>query len=219
MSDLGVGIIGCGNISTAYLTLAPIFRGLDVRAVADLDPHVAQKQAEAFDVRPQTVQDLLASDDIDVVVNLTVPAAHFAVTSDILSAGKHAYSEKPLALSLDQGLTLQSLAAELGVRVGSAPDTFLGGAHQQARALIDRGAIGDVVAGTAHVMSRGMESWHPTRISFSSRAAVRCSIWARTTSPTLCSFWVRFGALQPSPAEVSTPAPSALVRERASACQ
>ncbi|MEL6807939.1 MAG: Gfo/Idh/MocA family oxidoreductase [Pseudomonadota bacterium] len=158
---LGIGIIGCGNISTAYLRLAPLFKGLEVRAVADLNLNTAQAQASAFDVRAHSVQDLLAADDIDIVVNLTIPDAHFDVTRAILQAGKHAYSEKPIVLTQEQGEALRTLAAEKGLRVGSAPDTFLGGAHQAARAAIDAGQIGDVVAGTAHVMNHGMEHWHP----------------------------------------------------------
>ncbi|KIC51444.1 Gfo/Idh/MocA family oxidoreductase [Tateyamaria sp. ANG-S1] len=157
----GIGIIGCGNISTAYLTLAPLFKGLEVRAVADMNPAAAQAQASAFGVRANTVDGLLAADDIDIVVNLTIPDAHFEVTRAILRAGKHAYSEKPIVLTQEQGEVLRSLAAEKNLRVGSAPDTFLGGAHQAARAAIDAGEIGEVVAGTAHVMSHGMEHWHP----------------------------------------------------------
>lgn len=158
---LGIGIIGCGNISTAYLRLAPLFQGLEVRAVADMNPDAAQAQASAFGVRAHTVEDLLGADDIDIVVNLTIPAAHFDVTRSILQAGKHAYSEKPIVLTQEQGEVLRALATENGLRVGSAPDTFLGGAHQAARAAIDAGQIGDVVAGTAHVMNHGMEHWHP----------------------------------------------------------
>ncbi|WP_299201590.1 Gfo/Idh/MocA family oxidoreductase [uncultured Tateyamaria sp.] len=157
----GIGIIGCGNISTAYLTLAPLFKGLEVRAVADLNIEAANAQAAAFDVRAQTVEDLLAADDIDIVVNLTIPDAHFEVTRAILQAGKHAYSEKPIVLTQAQGEELRTLAAAQNLRIGSAPDTFLGGAHQTARAALDAGQIGDVVAGTAHVMSHGMEHWHP----------------------------------------------------------
>ncbi|MBT6506767.1 MAG: Gfo/Idh/MocA family oxidoreductase, partial [Marinovum sp.] len=142
MSKLGIGIIGCGNISTAYLTLAPLFKGIEVRAVADINPSAAQEKADEFNVRAQSVEDLLGADDIDIVVNLTIPAAHFSTTRTILQAGKHAYSEKPLVLSLQEGKELAALAAENGLRVGSAPDTFLGGAHQQARALIDQGALG-----------------------------------------------------------------------------
>ncbi|WP_299770047.1 Gfo/Idh/MocA family oxidoreductase [uncultured Tateyamaria sp.] len=157
----GIGIIGCGNISTAYLTLAPLFKGLEVRAVADLNIEAANAQAAAFDVRAHTVEDLLAADDIDIVVNLTIPDAHFEVTRAILQAGKHAYSEKPIVLTQAQGEELRTLAAVQNLRIGSAPDTFLGGAHQTARAALDAGQIGDVVAGTAHVMSHGMEHWHP----------------------------------------------------------
>ncbi len=161
MSDLGIGIIGCGNISTAYLTLAPMFRGIEMRAVADLNPEAAAAQAAEFNLRAQSVDELLSADDIDIVVNLTIPEAHFDVTRDILAAGKHAYSEKPLVLTLAQGKSLADLARKGGLRVGAAPDTFLGGAHQQARALIDAGEVGRIVGGTAHVMSHGMEHWHP----------------------------------------------------------
>ncbi|MDW4496442.1 Gfo/Idh/MocA family oxidoreductase [Sulfitobacter sp. D35] len=163
MSDevLGVGIIGCGNISTAYLRLAPLFRNIEVRAVADLKPELAQAQAEVFGVTAQSVDELLANPQVDVVVNLTIPEAHFPVSKACLEAGKHVYSEKPLALSVEDGLVLRDLAAQKDLRVGCAPDTFLGGAHQQARALIDEGRIGTITAGTAHVMSHGMEHWHP----------------------------------------------------------
>ncbi|MEM9797036.1 MAG: Gfo/Idh/MocA family oxidoreductase [Pseudomonadota bacterium] len=157
----GIGIIGCGNISTTYLERIPRFAGLDLRAVADLDPAKAKVQAERFDIRAETVDDLLLAPDIDIVVNLTIPRAHFDVTSAILKAGKHAYSEKPVVLSSEQGAALWDLTTITGCRVGAAPDTFLGGAHQQARAALDAGRIGDVVAGTAHVMNHGMEHWHP----------------------------------------------------------
>ncbi|MEL7117381.1 MAG: Gfo/Idh/MocA family oxidoreductase, partial [Pseudomonadota bacterium] len=161
MGKLGVGIIGCGNISTTYLSLAPLFKDIEIRGVADQNRAVADAQGAAFDVPVYEVSDLLKVDDIDIVVNLTIPDAHFEVTSAILNAGKHAYSEKPFVLSVDEGRQIQTLAAEQGLRVGSAPDTFLGASHQQARALVDAGDIGRVVSGTAHIMSHGMEAWHP----------------------------------------------------------
>ena len=161
MTKMGVGIIGCGNISTAYLELAPLFKSLEVRAVADINEAAVQAQADKFGVRAHTVEGLLASDDIDMVVNLTIPAAHYDITRQILEAGKHAYSEKPLVLTLEEGTALRDLAAAKGLRIGSAPDTFFGGAHQQARAAIDEGKIGRVIGGTCHVMSHGMEDWHP----------------------------------------------------------
>lgn len=161
MSNYGIGIIGAGNISSAYLKLGPLFAGLEMRAIADLKPEVAQAQADSYGARACTAEELLAADDIDAVINLTIPEAHFDVTSAILEAGKHAYSEKPFVLTLEEGEELRALTAAKGLRLGSAPDTFLGASHQQARALIDAGEIGDVVAGTAHIMGRGMESWHP----------------------------------------------------------
>ena len=161
MSKLGVGVLGCGNISKAYLTLVPLFKGIEVRAVADINPVAAEEKADEFNVQALSVDDFLRADEIDIVVNLTIPSAHFLTTLKILEAGKHAYSEKPLVLSLEEGKELSVLATENGLRVGSAPDTFLGGAHQQARALIDQGFLGEIIAGTAHVMNHGMEDWHP----------------------------------------------------------
>ncbi len=159
--ELGVGIIGCGNISTTYLSLGPMFSGFQIRACADIDMDAAKARGAEYGVRAMTVDELLAADDIDIIVNLTVPDAHSKVTLEILSAGKHAYSEKPLALSLEAGREIKSLAEEKGLRVGCAPDTFLGGAHQLARRELDDGRIGTVTSGTCHVLSHGMEHWHP----------------------------------------------------------
>ncbi|MBA3325587.1 MAG: Gfo/Idh/MocA family oxidoreductase [Rhodobacteraceae bacterium] len=159
--DLGIGIVGCGNISTTYFSFAPLFRGLEVRACADVNPEAARTRAAEFNVRAQTVDDLFANPEVDIVINLTIPDAHGPVTRAALEAGKHVYSEKPLVLSVEDGLELKALADAMNLRVGCAPDTFLGGSHQQARKMVDDGAIGAITAGTAHVMSHGMEHWHP----------------------------------------------------------
>ncbi len=161
MANLGIGIIGCGNISTSYLRLAPLFKGLEVRSVADVNMEAATERGAEFGVKAQSVEDLLANKDVDMVINLTIPDAHYAVTKSILEAGKHAYSEKPLVLTLEEGTTLRDLAKAKGLSVGCAPDTFLGGAHQQARALIDEGRIGTVTAAVAAVQNHGPEGWHP----------------------------------------------------------
>ena len=158
---MGVGIIGCGNISSAYLRLSKMFKGIEMRACADLNMDAARAQADAYGVRALSVDDILAAEDIDIIVNLTIPAAHFGVSRRILEAGKHVFSEKPFVLSVDEGQELLDLAAKKGLRVGSAPDTFLGGAHQQARALVDSGELGQITGGMAAVMGRGMEMWHP----------------------------------------------------------
>jgi predicted dehydrogenase len=158
---LGVGVIGAGNISAAYFSLSPLFRGIQIRACADINPAAARARADEFGVRAETVDDLLKADDIDIVVNLTVPAAHYEVSRRVLDAGKSVYSEKPFVLSVKEGLDLRKVADKKGLRIGSAPDTFLGGAHQFARHLIDSGALGKITSGTCYVMSHGMEHWHP----------------------------------------------------------
>lgn len=158
---LGIGVIGAGNISAAYFELAPLFRGIEMRACADLNPAAARARADEFGVRAATVDDMLKADDIDIVVNLTIPAAHYEVSKRALEAGKSVYSEKPFVLSVKEGLDLKKTADRRGLRIGSAPDTFLGGAHQLARHLIDSGALGRITSGTAYVMSHGMEHWHP----------------------------------------------------------
>ena len=158
---MNIGIIGCGNISTAYLRLAPQFRNVTVIACSDLDDSAAQAQASLFKCKALSIEAMLADPKIDVVINLTVPAAHAEVSTRILRAGKHVYSEKPFVLSYEDGLALHQLAKEQGKRIGSAPDTFLGGAHQQARMLVDNGDIGNIIGGTCHFMNHGMESWHP----------------------------------------------------------
>ena len=159
--ELGVGILGCGNISTTYFKLSPLFKGLKVLACADINMDAARPRAEEYQVKAQTVDELLANDELDVIVNLTIPDAHFPISKRILEAGKHVYSEKPLVLTLEQGEELRRIAKEKGLAVGCAPDTFLGGAHQLARKFIDDGGIGRITSGTCHVMSPGMEMWHP----------------------------------------------------------
>jgi predicted dehydrogenase len=159
--ELGVGIIGCGNISTTYFSLAPLFKGLKVVACADLNMQAAETRAAEYGVKAQTIEELLANDEVDVVVNLTIPDAHFPVSKAILLSGKHVYSEKPLVLTLEQGEELRHIAKEKNLSVGCAPDTFLGGAHQLARKFIDDGGIGRVTSGACYVMSPGMEMWHP----------------------------------------------------------
>lgn len=161
MSILGIGIIGCGNISTTYLRLTPLFKGMEVRAVADVNMAAATARAAEFNTRAQSVDDLLANPDLDVIINLTIPDAHYGVSKMILEAGKHAYSEKPLVLTLAEGTTLRDLARSKGLSVGCAPDTFLGGSHQMARALIDEGRIGTVTTAVAGVQNHGPEGWHP----------------------------------------------------------
>jgi len=157
-----LGIIGCGNISSAYVTGCGMFDFLRVAAVADVAPEVAQaKAAEHGLACAGSVEALLADPDIDIVINLTTPAAHAAVSLAALAAGKHVYSEKPLAVARADGRAVLDEAAVRGLHVGGAPDTFLGGGLQTCRKLIDDGAIGQPVAATAFMLGHGPESWHP----------------------------------------------------------
>jgi len=162
----GIGIMGAGNISSAYLRLAPLFKGLEVRGIADIVPAAAKQRSQEYGVAAMTPDALLKNSEIDVIVNLTIPGTHYQVTMDALSAGKHVYSEKPFVLSLKEGKAVKKAADSRGLQVGSAPDTFLGGSHQQARDIVDSKALGKITHGTTHVMGRGMEHWHPNPTFF-----------------------------------------------------
>jgi predicted dehydrogenase len=156
-----IGIIGCGNISGIYLKSGKVFDNIEIAGCADLDEARAQAKAAEYGIKAYTVRELLADPEIEIVVNLTIPAAHAEVSAAAIEAGKAAYSEKPFALSRSDGEELLKLAAARGQRVGCAPDTFLGGGLQTCRKLIDDGVIGTPVAATAFMMSRGHEHWHP----------------------------------------------------------
>jgi len=162
MDRVGVGIVGCGNISAKYLKTTQVFSILEAVACADAIPERAQARATEFGVpKACSVDDLLADPAVEIVVNLTTPQAHKQVSLAALSAGKHVYSEKPLAVTVADGQEILSAAKAAGLRVSCAPGTFLGGGLQTCRKLIDDGAIGQPVACTAFMMSHGHESWHP----------------------------------------------------------
>ena len=161
MSKTLIGIIGCGNISDAYFKGAARSSLVQVKACADLNPEAAQAKATLYGATPTTVPALLADPEITLVVNLTVPLAHAVVSRQIVEAGKNVYSEKPLAARFADAAALMQLARAQGVRVGCAPDTFLGASHQACRRALDAGAIGTAVGGAAVIMGHGSESWHP----------------------------------------------------------
>jgi len=161
MDRLGIGIIGGGNISEAYLKAASHFPILDIKGIADIRREAAEARASQFGLRAMSVEDMLADPSIEIVVNLTIPAAHVEVGLKALAAGKHVHSEKPLGLTTAEARPLLQLAKERGLRVGCAPDTFLGGSHQTCRQLIDEGVLGRPLAGSAFFMCPGHERWHP----------------------------------------------------------
>jgi predicted dehydrogenase len=157
-----VGIIGCGNILGQYIQGGRAFDVLEIIACADIDEQKAHAAAAEFAI-PQvsSVSELLADPEVDLILNLTVPKAHFEVSLSVLEAGKHVYSEKPLATRRQDGQQIVATARERGLRIGCAPDTFLGGGIQTCRKLIDDGWIGQPIGATAFMMGSGPESWHP----------------------------------------------------------
>jgi predicted dehydrogenase len=157
-----IGLVGCGKICGAYLETLRSFPSVETVICADLDAARARVTAEAFAIpRVGSAEDVIGADDVELVLNLTPPLAHADVTRAALAAGKHVYVEKPLAVGLDEGVALVREADARGLRIGCAPDTFLGCAWQTARLLLDEGAIGKPIGGRATMLTRGHESWHP----------------------------------------------------------
>ena len=160
---VGVGVIGAGVISGTYLENMTSFPDLNVLFVADLDVERARMQAEKYGVSAYgTVDELLAIDEIEIVVNLTVPAVHAEIGHRALASGKHVWSEKPFAMDRESGQRLLDDARARGLRVACAPDTFLGAGLQSAQRLLDSGRIGDAVTGIAICQNPGPERWHPS---------------------------------------------------------
>jgi len=160
---VGVGVIGAGVISTQYLQHLTTYPDVKVLFVADLDTERAATQAAAFGVPGSgTVEELLAQPDVEIVVNLTIPAAHIEVSLAILAAGKHVWSEKPIGLDLEGSAALVARAEELGLRVGVAPDTMLGSGIQTALRAIRRGDIGRPLSSLTLMQSPGPDLWHPS---------------------------------------------------------
>jgi predicted dehydrogenase len=163
MQAAKVGVVGCGSISGIYFRAGQRFEAIEITACADLDRGRAEARAREFGVpRVCTTEELLADPEIQVVMNLTVPGAHAEVSLAAIEAGKSVYSEKPLAVTREEGRRILDAARAKGVRVGCAPDTFLGAGGQTCRRLIDDGAIGRPVAAVAFMAGHGHESWHPS---------------------------------------------------------
>ncbi|MBC8079877.1 MAG: Gfo/Idh/MocA family oxidoreductase [Gorillibacterium sp.] len=161
MERIKVGIIGCGNISGIYFENAKRFSSLELVACADLDVERAKAKGIEHGVQGCSVQELLDDSTIGLVLNLTIPQAHAEVARLSLEAGKHVYLEKPLAVTREEAASILKLADEKGLRVGCAPDTFLGGGIQTCIKLIQEGAIGVPTGAAAFMLCGGHESWHP----------------------------------------------------------
>lgn len=162
MSTINIGIIGCGNISSTYFKNIPKFKHLSLVACADLDVERARIQADKFGVsKAYIVQEILADPEIDLIINLTIPAVHAKVCIQVLEAGKHVYVEKPLAVTREEAQEILDVANKHNLLVGNAPDTFLGGGIQTALDLIQNEEIGTPIGASAFMIGRGHENWHP----------------------------------------------------------
>src|SRR5688500_15742642 len=159
---VSVGVIGTGAISGAYLGMAKNFPVVEIAACADMDLEAAKKKAAEYQIpKVCSVDELLRDDSIDVVLNLTIPKAHVPIALRAIEAGKHTYAEKPLGIDREEGRQLLDAARKKNLRVGCAPDTFMGAGVQMARKVIEEGQIGKPVAFTVFMMCRGHEHWHP----------------------------------------------------------
>ena len=156
-----VGLIGCGNISDTYFKSHHLYNNFKITACADIQDEIAKNSADKFNIRAQTVDEILLNSEIDIILNLTIPSAHKEIIIRALKSGKHCFSEKPLAMNFEEGKKINEISKEKKLLVGCAPDTFLGAAGQKARELVDANEIGKVVLGTFNLMSHGMEDWHP----------------------------------------------------------
>jgi predicted dehydrogenase len=157
-----VGVVGCGNIFDRYLTGMSRFADIKVAGCADVDQARADAAAEQAGIRGYaSVQELLADPEVEIVVNITPPMAHASVSAAALRAGKHVYTEKPLADTTSHATALLATRAETGRALGCAPDTFLGSAAQTARRAVDDGVIGDIIGASAFVTHSRAERWHP----------------------------------------------------------
>lgn len=157
-----VGVIGCGNIADTYFKNSKqYFNNFEITVCADIDEGASKKFADKYGVRQLSVDDLLADQEIELIINLTIPNVHYDVSKLILKSKKHSYSEKPLSIEFDNGKKLNDLAKKNNVYVGCAPDTFLGAGIQTARRILDDNKIGNIHLGSISMAVPGHEMWHP----------------------------------------------------------
>ena len=156
-----VGLIGCGHISETYFRAQKFFNNIKIIKCADINFKTAQDCAKKYNIKAVTVEEILQDKEIEIILNLTIPKAHFEVSKKALLAGKHSYSEKPLCISFNDGKELLDISKKNNLYLGSAPDTFLGGGIQKTRNLIDDGYVGKIELGNAIFAYPGVQSYHP----------------------------------------------------------
>ena len=156
-----VGLIGCGHISETYFRAQEYFNNIRIVKCADINMEAAKRCAIHYNIEAVTVEELLKDKEIEIILNLTIPGAHYEVSKMALENGKHSYAEKPMAVNFEDGKKLVELAKEKNLYIGNAPDTFLGGGIQKTKELIDNGVIGEIKLGNAIFAFPGVQSYHP----------------------------------------------------------
>ena len=156
-----IGLIGCGNIAETYFRAQDYFNNINFIACADKLSEAANKCAEEYKIKSFSVEQILNDDDVDIILNLTIPQAHFEVSKLALEAGKHVYSEKPMSIKYDEAKELLEIANKKNLYFGNAPDTFLGGGGQTSRQFVDKGKIGKILTGNFIFAFPGVQEFHP----------------------------------------------------------
>ena len=156
-----VGLIGCGHISETYFRGHDYFNNFKIVKCADINSENSEKCAKTYGITACSVEEILKDNDIEVILNLTIPRAHYGVAKQSLENGKHVYSEKPMAVNFSEGEELLALSKSKGLYIGNAPDTFLGGGIQKSIDLINQNKIGNVRLGSAIFAYPGVQSYHP----------------------------------------------------------
>ena len=159
-----VGLIGCGHIAETYFRAHKYFNNFKIIKCADINKKAAENCAKIYKIEAVSVNDILKDKEIEIILNLTIPTAHYLIAKKSLLNGKHVYSEKPLAVDFKDGLELIKISQRKKLFIGNAPDTFLGGGNQKARQLLDKNIIGKIKFGTAMLFLPFLEFNHITPI-------------------------------------------------------
>ena len=156
-----IGLIGCGHIAETYFRAEKYFNNIKIIKCADINEKASKRCALNFGIKSVTVNELLKDKQIEIILNLTIPKAHYQISKKALINGKHVYSEKPLAINLNDGKKLLKISKKKKLYLGNAPDTFLGGGIQKSKELVEKNIIGNVKLGNAVFAFPGIQSYHP----------------------------------------------------------
>ncbi len=156
-----VGLIGCGHIAETYFRAHKYFNNFKIIKCADINDVASKKCAKTYGIKALSVNEILKDNEIEIILNLTIPKAHYIVAKKSLLNNKHVYSEKPMAINTKDGIELLKIAKRKKLYIGNAPDTFLGGGNQKAKELIEKKIIGKINLGNAIFAFPGVQSYHP----------------------------------------------------------